>query len=90
MTVNFLPVLPEIVIVTAASLILLIDLWLPDDKRHVGYWLTQLALLVAACVTIRGIHDEIVRAFHNVMVADMVADVLRLFSFVALSLVLFY
>jgi len=88
--VNFQPVLPEIVILTAASLILLIDLWLPEDRRNVSYWLTQFALLFAACVTVLGMHDEIVRAFHNVMVADMVADVLRLFSFVALSLVLFY
>ncbi len=87
---NFQPVLPEIVIATAASLILLIDLWLPAHKRHVSYWLTQLSLLLAACVTLRGLHDEIVHAFHNVMVADMVADVLRLLSFLALSLVLFY
>jgi NADH-quinone oxidoreductase subunit N len=87
---NFLPVLPEIVIVTAASLILLIDVWMTDDKRHVAYWLTQFALLIAACVTLRGVHDEIARGFHDVVVADMVADVLRLLSFVALSLVLFY
>ena len=87
---NFQPVLPEIVIATAASLILLVDLWLPDHKRHVSYWLTQFSLLLAACVTLRGLHDEIVHAFHNVMVADMVADVLRLLSFLALSLVLFY
>jgi NADH-quinone oxidoreductase subunit N len=90
MTVNFQPVLPEIVILTAASLILLVDVWLPDHKRHVSYWLTQFALLIAACATLLGMHDEIVWAFHDVMVADMVADVLRLLSFIALSLVLFY
>ncbi len=90
MTADFLAVLPEIVILTAGSLILLVDLWLPDNRRHVSYWLTQFALLIAACVTVRGIHDEIVRAFHAVVVADMAADMLRLFSFVALSLVLFY
>ena len=90
MTVDFLSVLPEIVILTAGSLILLVDLWLPENRRHVSFWLTQFALLIAACVTVRGVHDEIVHAFHGVMVADMVADVLRLFSFVALSLVLFY
>ena len=33
---NFQPVLPEIVIATAASLILLVDLWLPEDRRHVS------------------------------------------------------
>jgi NADH-quinone oxidoreductase subunit N len=90
MTVDFLAALPEIVILTAGSLILLVDLWLPENRRHVSFWLTQFALLIAACVTVRGVHDEIVHAFHGVMVADMVADVLRLFSFVALSLVLFY
>ncbi|HQR10738.1 MAG TPA: NADH-quinone oxidoreductase subunit NuoN [Casimicrobiaceae bacterium] len=88
--VNFIPVLPEIVILTSASLILLIDLWLPDDRRHISYWLTQLALLIAACVTLRGLHDEIARAFHDVVIADMAADVLRMLSFAALSLVLFY
>src|SRR5258708_16586530 len=90
MTVDFQPVLPEIVIATAGSLILLVDAWLPDGKRHVGYWLTQFSLLIAACVTVRGMHGEIIHAFHGVMVADMVADVLRVFSFIALSLVLFY
>ena len=90
MTANFQSALPEIVVLTAASLILLIDLWLPEGKRHVSYWLTQFTLLVAACVTIRTLHSEIVRAFHDVIVADMAADVLRLFSFVSLSLVLFY
>ena len=90
LAVNFHTVMPEIVILTAASLILLVDLWLPEDRRHVSYWLTQLALLVAACVTLRGMHDEIAHAFHDVVVADMVADVLRLLSLVALSLVLFY
>ena len=90
MTANFQSALPEIVVLTAASLILLIDLWLPEGKRHVSYWLTQFTLLVAACVTIRTLHSEIVRAFHDVIVADMAADMLRLFSFVSLSLVLFY
>ncbi|MEO8346616.1 MAG: NADH-quinone oxidoreductase subunit NuoN [Betaproteobacteria bacterium] len=90
LALNFLPILPEIVILTAASLILLIDLWLPDDKRHISYWLTQLALLIAACVTLRGLHIDSVLAFHSVVVADMVADVLRMLSFLALSLVLFY
>ena len=48
MTVDFLPVLPEIVILAAGSLILLVDLWLPENRRHVSFWLTQLTLLIAA------------------------------------------
>ena len=88
MTVNFLPVLPEIVVLTGASIILLVDVFIGDDRRHVSYWLTQFTLLLAACVTIRTSDAEVVRALHNLVVDDLVADVLRLFSFVAVSCVL--
>ena len=49
---NYWAALPEIVILATASLILLIDLFVPDDRRHVSYWLTQLSLLLATCVTL--------------------------------------
>jgi len=90
MTVNFMPVLPEIVVLTGASIILLVDVFLSDERRHVSYWLTQFTLLVAACVTLKTSDDHVVRVLHNLVVDDFVADVLRLFSFVAVSAVLFY
>jgi NADH-quinone oxidoreductase subunit N len=90
MPLNFVPVLPEIVVLTGASIILLVDVFIGDDKRHISYWLTQFTLLLAACVTIRTSNADVVHAMHNLVVDDLVADVLRLFSFVAVSLVLFY
>src|SRR5207248_4595785 len=78
------------VILTAAALILIVDLFITDERRHITYWLTQLALLVAACVTLNTMQLDIVKAFHNMIVDDMLADVLRLTSFVAVSLMLFY
>jgi NADH-quinone oxidoreductase subunit N len=71
---------------------LLVDVWMDDERRHVGYWLTQFTLLVAACVTIATMDKSLVstHVFHNMVVDDLVADVLRFFSFVAVSLVLFY
>ena len=90
MTVNLLPVLPEIVVLTGASTILLVDLFLADARRHVSYWLAQLTLLLAAFVTVRTMNIDVVRAMHNMVVDDLVADFLRLASFVAVSLVLFY
>ena len=90
MTVNLLPVLPEIVVLTGASIILLVDLFLTDARRHVSYWLTQFTLLLAAFVTVRTMNIDVVRAMHNMVVDDLVADFLRLASFVAVSLVLFY
>ena len=90
MTADFLAVLPEIVVLTGACLILLIDVWMSDDRRHVGYWLTQFTLLIAACVTLRTMSKDPATVFHNLVIDDFVADVLRFFSFLAVSLALFY
>jgi NADH-quinone oxidoreductase subunit N len=87
---NYWAALPEIVILTAASLILLIDLFVPDDRRHVSYWLTQLALLIAACVTLTTLRVDPIKGYHGLIVDDMLADFLRIACFVAVSLVLFY
>ena len=90
MTLNLLPVLPEVVVLTAASLILVIDLFIDDEHRHVTYWLTQLTLLVAACVTFKTMQLDVGKAFHNMIVDDMLADFLRIATFVSVSLMLFY
>jgi NADH-quinone oxidoreductase subunit N len=87
---NALAALPEIVVLAAAASILLIDLFVPDDRRHVSYWLTQLALLVATCVTLTTLRLDAVRAYHDLIVDDMLADFLRIGCFVAVSLILFY
>jgi NADH-quinone oxidoreductase subunit N len=93
MTLDYMAVLPEIVVLVGACVILLVDVWMDDDRREVGYWLSQLTLLVAACVTIATMDKTIestARVFYNMVIDDPVADVLRFLSFVAVSLVLFY
>ena len=87
---NYWAALPEIVILTAASLILLIDLFVPDERRHVSYWLTQLTLLVAACVTVRTLRADVIHGYHGLIVDDMLADFLRIACFASVSLMLFY
>ena len=88
--IDLTPALPEIVILVAASVILIVDLFVPDRRRHVSYWLTQLALLVATCVTLTTLRLTGVKGFHNMVVDDMLADFLRIACFVTVSLVLFY
>ncbi len=90
MTVDFLAVLPEIVVLTGACLVLLVDAWLTDERRHVSYWLAQFTLLVAACVTLRTWNSDAGIVFNGMVVDDFVSDVLRFFSFIAVSLALFY
>jgi NADH-quinone oxidoreductase subunit N len=90
MTLDYMPVMPEIVVLVGACVILLVDAWLDDSRRHVGYWLSQLTILVAACVTVRTMDSVPAHVFYNMVVDDPVADVLRFLSFVAVSIVLFY
>lgn len=90
MTFSLYPVLPEVIVLVGASIILLADLFIDDERRYVSYWLTQFTLLIAACVTVRTMDIDVTRAMHNLVVVDLVADVLRFFSFIAVSLVLFY
>ena len=82
--------LPEIVILAAASLILLIDLFVPDDRRYISYWLTQLTLLVAVCVTLTTLRLDSIKGYNGLIVDDMLADFLRIACFIAVSLMLFY
>src|SRR6059058_6543619 len=87
---NLLAVMPEAIILASAMLILIVDVFLHDERRHITYWLTQLALLIAACVTLKTMQLDVVKAFHNMIVDDMLADFLRMTTFVAVSLMLFY
>ncbi|MGH8802588.1 MAG: NADH-quinone oxidoreductase subunit N, partial [Casimicrobiaceae bacterium] len=89
-SLNAFASLPEIVILTAAALILVVDLFIPDDRRHFTYWLTQLALLIAIAVTLTSFRLDAVIAFNGLVIDDMLADFLRLACFIAVSLVLFY
>src|SRR4051812_9130551 len=90
MMANFLPVLPEIVLLAAACAILLIDLFLSDAKRHQSYWLTQIALLICASITLVTAQIEPVRGLNGLVIDDMLSDLLKFFSYIAVSLMLFY
>jgi NADH-quinone oxidoreductase subunit N len=87
---NYWAALPEIIVLASASLILLIDLFVPDDRRHISYWLTQFALLVAAGVTIVTRNPDVIHGYHGLVVDDRLADVLRVACFLSVSLMLFY
>jgi NADH-quinone oxidoreductase subunit N len=90
LTVRFEPVLPEIVLLCGASAILLIDLFLPEAKRHVSFWLTQIVLAIAAWCALATMQAQPSSAFGGMVVDDMLADTLKFLSCVAVSLMLFY
>ena len=85
-----LPVLPEVVLLTMACIILVLDLFLSDARRHVTYWLTQAALAACAWIAVTTMNPEPVVAFHGLVVDDVMSDFLKLVSCAAVSLMLFY
>lgn len=71
------PVMPEIVLLTAASIVLVIDLFLKDEQRILSYSLAQLGLLatIVAVVVFGGSHTDIV--FDNNYIRDPMSDLLK-------------
>ncbi len=87
---NLYPVLPEVLLLCAASFILIADLFVSDDNRYISYWLTQLTLLGCATVTLATWQPLPVHTFSNMVVDDWMSDLLKIASCVAISLTLFY
>jgi len=87
---DFLPVLPEILLLGGACAILLIDLFLSDARRAASFWLTQLTLLAGAWAIVVTLQLEPVRVLHGLVVGDLVSALLRLCACVAVALMLFY
>ncbi len=89
---NLMPALSEIVLMTAASVILLVDMFLSDAKRYITFWLSILSLV--ACAIISGYllcgSDISVYTFHNMFVSDPMSNMLKLFSIIAVGLTLLY
>ena len=70
------PVMPEIVLLTLAAALLLIDAFLAESDRHITYWLTQVTLVGTAVLTIFTIGPSLV-TFNGMFVADMLSQLLK-------------
>jgi len=89
---NLMQALPEMILLVAASAILLIDMFLPDEKRFITYLLTMATLI--ACAVFSGLllnsSDTSIYAFNNMFVSDPMSNMLKLFSAIAVGLTLLY
>lgn len=87
---NLMPALPEIFVLVMVSLILILDLFLSAKTRFVTYALSQITLLGAAWITV-ATHGAVPEyTFSNMFVDDAMSDVLKLMSYIAVSVVLVY
>ncbi len=83
-------VLPEIVVLASACIVLVADLFVPQERRAITFWLTQAGLLVALVAVVATAQIVPVKVFGGMVVADLLGGVLKLFAVVAVSLMLFY
>ena len=88
--IPFAPVLPEIFVLAMVSLILVIDAALDDSKRYVAYALSLLTLAGAAFLTVRDFSVTPVVALGGLFVDDPLSDVLKLFLYLTVAVVLVY
>lgn len=87
---DYLPALPEMVLMVSACVVLLVDLFVPEPRRHISYWLTLLGIGATAFVTLRIFHMTPVRTFANMFVADAFGDLLNFLACATTMLVLAY
>lgn len=87
---NVMPASAEIFLLVMTSLILIADLLIKQNDRLITYLLVQFTLLGCSLITV-GTHEAgVVHAFNNMFVDDLMSDVLKLLTYLAVSMVLMY
>jgi len=87
---NLLPAAPEIFLTVMALAILMIDLLVKDSRRTVTFVLTQLTLIGCAAIQFATSTGEITYTFSNMFVDDLMSDLLKLFLYMTMVIVMFY
>ena len=82
--------LPEIFVLAAACLILLVDSFLKDKWRNVSFYLTQISLLIALLLTLDLPLNETLYAFQNSFILDAMSVILKCASYIIIAGVFFY
>jgi NADH-quinone oxidoreductase subunit N len=88
---NLYAAAPEIVLLIAASVVLVADLFVTDARRNITYVLSLTSLVLAAAVTwVFLSRDVVLYAFGGMYVTNPMANVLKLFAILATGFVLVY
>lgn len=88
---NLIPLYPEILLLVAASAILLIDMFLSDARRYITYLLSLATLIGCGWMLLCDFNSgATVYTFHDMFVSDPMASLLKLFCCVAVGMTLVY
>ncbi|WP_054284912.1 NADH-quinone oxidoreductase subunit NuoN [Gulbenkiania mobilis] len=86
---HLMPALPEIFLLSALSVILVLDLFVSDARRGITYLLTLLTLAVCAGIQIATSVPYVTTTFSGMFVDDPLADIVKvgMYGFTAIVLV---
>jgi NADH-quinone oxidoreductase subunit N len=93
-TMNMLLAAPEFWVLSMACLILVVDLFISEDRRGIIHMLAMITLIFAAIITVRSDYQSVglrsAYSFNGSFVRDSMGDVLKLFSYLVLGMVFIY
>lgn len=84
------PAYAEIFLLAMIGVILIADLFMPGQTRTVTYLLTQLTLLACSLITVSTHVEGTAHLFNGMFVDDLMSDVLKLLTYLAVSMMLVY
>ena len=90
---DFLLALPELVLLAGACALTIADLFVKDPRREASFIMALLVLLACAAATVFvmwGTGGRLAYAFNGLYVADLMAHVLKLVTYLAVAAVLVY
>jgi NADH-quinone oxidoreductase subunit N len=87
---NLMPAAAETFLLVMVCAILIADLLIRQSGRLVTYMLVQVTLLGCSLITVGTHENGVVYAFNNMFVDDLMSDVLKLLTFLAVSMMLVY
>ena len=87
---NLLPALPEIIMLAMTCLILVIDLFLDQEKRWISLALSVLTLILAAVAVIAVAPADSISSFGGSFILDQLAVTLKIAVCVVVILVFIY
>ncbi|MGH8676751.1 MAG: NADH-quinone oxidoreductase subunit NuoN [Burkholderiales bacterium] len=87
---DLMPAAAEIFLLGAASVILLVDLFLPDGKRFITYFLSQTALVATAVIAAATASGQVRYALNIMFVGDPMGEVLKVGVCLSVAVALSY
>jgi len=87
---DLIAVLPEMLILSMAMFVLLLDLFIKRENRFLIYIFTQMTLLGAAFITIYTHEPSVGYFFNGMFVDDSLSDALKLMIYLSTSMFLVY